>query len=141
MIKIGKVTESTVELRGPNTATVSWSTLRAAAAQEDPELRAAYGAALTAAEAIRRSQVNAEIEAAPALVVRYGQDETTVWWHAWVETESGYRVGRTWRTMTIVAPDEGGTLPHAEDARREAEIIAERIRKIRGASARVECRA
>ncbi len=95
MIKIGKVTASTVELRGPSTATVSWSTLRAAAAQEDPELRAAYGAALTAAEAIRRTQVNAEIEAAPALVVRYGQDETVVWWYAWVETEAGHRVGRT----------------------------------------------
>lgn len=104
-------------------AFVSWDLLRSAATQEDPELRAAYRLALQDAEGIAYTR--------SPLVVRYGRDTTNVWWHAWVETAWGcLRVGRTWRTMTIVAADEGGTQAKEWMVEDEARCIASRIRKI-----------
>lgn len=139
MIAVARTTEDAVAMRvgdGP-VIRVDWDTLRRAATQEDPELREVYGAALKTATRMREAQIQRGIDAAKTLIVRYGHDSSGVWYHAWVETEDGQYVGRTWRTMAIVAADEGGTLAHEWMARDDAECIAARIRKIRGASARV----
>lgn len=102
---------------------VSWDLLRDAATQADPELRAAYAGLLARAETVAYT--------ISPLRVCYGQDSTNVWWHAYVETAwGGLRVGRKWRTMTIVGADEGGMQARAWMARAEARAIAERIAKI-----------
>lgn len=131
-IEIGIVTGKSVELRGPQTAIVSWDLLRTAARQDDPELRAVYGDALDHAERIRAGQIDQEIDACSSLIVRYGQDSSNVWWICWVKTPSGLAVGRRWRTMSLFAREEGGTYAQAWMARQEAESVAARIRAIGG---------
>lgn len=115
-----KVSGAGVLVRG---ALVDWATLRAAAKQEDAELRAVYSQILDRAEQIALSESPVE--------VIYGTDSTHVWYHAWPRTVwGGVGFPRQRGGMTIVAADEGGSLSHAHLARAEAEDIAARIRKI-----------
>ena len=63
--------------------------------------------------------------------VRHLRERGGVWWTASVATEYGdVPLGRTWRGVTIVEKDEGGTHAQAWLARDEARRIAERIRRI-----------
>lgn len=122
--KIESVGESSVRVRvHGQSSNVSWQTLRDAATQQDPELRAAYRAMLAEAEEIALAK-------SPLRVV-YGHDSTGVWFSAHVETTwGGLYLGHKWRALTVMAADEGGTLAHAWMAKREAEDIAARIARI-----------
>lgn len=129
-IEIGRVTRDSVELTGPRTVLLDWEQLGLAARQQDPELRAAYAAVLKRGEAKLAEQESSQIERSNTLVVRWGQDSSRVWWHAWVETAQRLHVGKEKNGLTIMLAEEGGSLPQAWMAREEAEAIAARIRKI-----------
>jgi hypothetical protein len=117
---IESVSEMGVSVRG---TFVAWDTLRAAARQEDAELRAAYSAIYEAARerAIAQSPI----------VVSYGNDDSGVWFTSSVWTLWGeFGLPRHMHGLTIVAADEGGSLNQCWMAEREAKGIAERIRKV-----------
>ena len=103
---------------------LTWDDLRDAAEQEShTELRSLYAWLLEEAETLA-------LDRSP-IVVGYGRDRGGVWWTASVATEYGdVPLGRTWRGVTIVEKDEGGTHAQAWLARDEARRIAERIRRI-----------
>lgn len=126
-VRVDSVDSYGVCVRGPlvpsGRAHVSWDDLRAAAYQDDPSLSAVYSSILDTAVAIAMVR--------SPLRVCYGQDSTGVWWTTWVETEwGGLRIGSRWHTMTIMSADEGGTLPRAWMAEREARDIVARIATI-----------
>lgn len=92
---------------------ISWDTLRAAAAQDDHTLSAEYGRLLRDATTMA---ADGPVE------IHVGQDHTNVWWVATVSAVYGGGDANYHRHA-----DEGGTLAHAWMAQREAEDIAKRL--------------
>lgn len=125
MAKVRNVSERGAEIEHDGRRTwVSWDLLRRAAKQPHQETARAYAELLD--EAAKLSMRLSPV------IVKWGQDETGVWWQAWVETAwGGFVIGRRWRgDLAIMGRDEGGTLPQAWMARQEAMNIAERVKRI-----------
>lgn len=102
---------------------VEWDLLRQAAQQADRALAASYQEVL--------DEARDQALAVSPIVVSYGHDTTNVWYTVSVWTLWGeFGVPRQLHGLTLVAADEGGTLPNGMLAEREARAVAERIRKI-----------
>lgn len=112
-----------IVMTGDGNQSIGWFELCAAARQSDAELARIYTGLLEQAEAMA-------LDRSP-IIVSYGRDSSNVWFTAWPHCAwGGVGLPRTLHGMTIVAADEGGTLPQGHLAEAEAKAIAERISRI-----------